>query len=347
MKYFSCLLVIFIFFNGCGEKTEEKPVDTKSLMTYDTSDVKTTAIDDPNQSFFLRYKFRKDKEYRYRIAALSENTQSIKFDTTISQKIKQNAIYILSLKPLEIEEDSTIEISCSFTSIKIDAQINGQSFSYQSGVTKDSLELMKYSLYESILNNPFTVRINKLGEILEVYRVDRIINKFLELSGNKDSVTTEDKNFLKQEIVHGSITPTLTQIFRKVPDIQVAKDSLWRYSQPAASLPPFQIQNTNIYKIAALEKMEDDKIALLEASLETKISGKTEFTEQGISFEYKKPITEATGKVYFNVTGGYIQKSKTRTRLDISHTREANTMRGKQKGTWSEITENSNIIEML
>ena len=347
MKYFSYLLIIFLFFNGCGEKTEEKPVDTKNLMTYDTSDVKTTALDNPDQNFFLRYKFRKDKEYRYRIAALSENMQSIQMDTIITQQIKHNTIYILSLKPIEIEEDSTMEINCSFTSIKLDAQMNGQSFSYQSGVTKDSLELTKYSLYESILNNPFTLRINKLGEILEIYRVDRIINKFLELSNNKDSLTTDEKNYLKQELVHGSITPTLTQIFRKVPDIQVAKDSLWRYTQPVASLPPFQIQNINIYKITALEKMENDKIALLEASLDTKISGKTEFTEQGISIKYRQPVTEASGKIYFDVTGGYILKSKTRTRLDISHTREANTPRGKQKGTWSEITVNSNIVELL
>jgi hypothetical protein len=200
MKYIFCLSIIFILFIGCGEKTDNKPVDNKNLMTYDTSDVKTTAVDNPNQSFLLRYKFQKDKDYRYRIAVLSENVQTIKMDTTITQQIKQNLIYILNLKPVEIDQDSAMEINCTFTSVKVDAQANGQSYSYQSGVTKDSAELVKYSVYESILNNPFTVRINKAGEILEIFRADKIVNKYLELNGYSDSVTTDQKNLLKQDV---------------------------------------------------------------------------------------------------------------------------------------------------
>jgi hypothetical protein len=167
------------------------------------------------------------------------------------------------------------------------------------------------------------------------------------LSHNGDSVTTEQKNLLKQELTHGSIMPILSLLFRQVPDINVAKDSTWRYSQPTASLPPFQMQNTNVYKVTALEKMDDDKIALLDASLDTKITGNAKFTEQGVSVEYKKPVTEASGKVYFNVTEGYILKSKTKTRLDISFTMEGNTPMGKRKGTQYDATENTNIVEML
>jgi hypothetical protein len=86
---------------------------------------------------------------------------------------------------------------------------------------------------------------------------------------------------------------------------------------------------------------------VLDASLNTKITGNNKVTDRGITYEFKKPVTQATGKVYFNITEGYILKSKTRTRVDISYTMEANTPQGKQKGTRFETTENINIVEML
>ena len=52
-----------------------------------------------------------------------------------------------------------------------------------------------------------------------------------------------------------------------------------------------------------------------------------------VSYSFQKPISTAEGKIYFDVDKGIQIKSRTKTRLEISYTMEANTPKGKQKGS--------------
>ncbi len=324
MKYIKYFVLAAFLFVGCGNKSEKnedvkKPQDN---FQYDTSDVKTTPVENPNESFLLRYNFEKGKDYKYRITNISEDHQTIKADTTVSQNVKQTIIYLVNLNLNSTDQDSVNEFNCTISSVKLDADANNQHFSYQSGVTKDSAELDKYVEYEALINNPFALRISKTGEILEIFRADKIVSKFLDMKGFADSVTTDEKLQLRQNIVDGAIKPLMVQLFRQIPENQTAKDSAWSFTQPPSQFMVFKMQNTYKYKITGLEKMNSDKIAVINATLDTKVEGKTKITERGANYEFEKPKTTANGKIYFNVTNGMLQKSKTQTTVDVSFTME-------------------------
>jgi hypothetical protein len=132
-----------------------------------------------------------------------------------------------------------------------------------------------------------------------------------------------------------------------VPDHNVAKDSSWTYSQPPSQFMTFRMQNINIFKVLNLEKYNDDKVAVLEAGLKTDISGDTKATQQGINYTFQKPKTSAYGKIYFDVSKGYVIKSKTNTRVDVSYTMEGQTPKGKKTIQRNETIDNSNVLELL
>jgi hypothetical protein len=191
------------------------------------------------------------------------------------------------------------------------------------------------------------VRINKKGEILEVIKADKISNKFLELKGVADTLSVEEKNMVKQDLINGVLKPFITQVFRKVPDREVYKDSTWFIKQPPIPYMVYQINYTNTYKVGSVEKLEDSRIAVVDAGIQFAYSGESKVNDRGIDYTFQKPISNAEGKFYFDVDKGYQIKSRTKTNLQITYTMEGNTPQGKQKGKRSETVTNQNILELI
>ncbi|MFO7447745.1 MAG: DUF6263 family protein [Ignavibacteriaceae bacterium] len=347
MKYLLSLFFLALLFIGCGEDTKKEPVaDEKNKFVFDSTDIKTTNADNPDEAFELRYNFFKGEKYNYRLSVISRDNQTIKTDTTMSQSVTQNLIYLLSLTGKDVDNEGIMELECNITSIRLDAQAGERSFSYESGKA-DSADKKTYSDYEMLVNNPFSIRISKTGDIIEVFRVDRILNKFLDLKGYTDSVTAEQKNVLRRDLSEGTIKQLMSLIFREVPEHTVAKDSVWSKTQPEAQLLIFKMKNTNTYKIENLEMLEDDKIAVIDAGISTNLTGNPRFTDQGREYEFQKPVTKADGKIFFNISDGLVQKSKTTTIVNISFVVEGNTPQGRQKINQAQTVENTNILERL
>lgn len=349
MKLLLGFILSLLFLFGCGEKKEEKaPVKTsENNLTPDTSDIATTPVEDQNQTFHMRYNFILNKDYKYSISTLTENTETMRTDTTITLHAKQNITYLLDIKPVEIDKDSITKFVCNFYSVKIDANVKGHKFSYQSGVTTDSLSKARFAEYESSVNNPFNITVNRTGDVIDITKTDKILSKFLALKNIPDTLRSQQKDKINKQVIQRGLRPLVSQVFRKIPENSLAKDSVWTYKQSPYSLVVFQVSATNIYKISSLQDYMNDRLAVIDASIETKISGKNEVSEQGFTYNFDKPVTEATGKIYFNIDKGYLQKSKVKTRLIISYTMKSNKPGGKGSGPRTEVSENTNIVELL
>jgi len=347
MKQLLVLISLTFIFFGCKKETE-KPVDIKDKYSIDTTEIKTVPVANQNESFYINYAFDKNKEYNYRLTNIAENTQTVNAnDTTLSQKVKQTLTYLIKLKVLDIDADGIFEILFNITSVKLEADANGQKFYYESSTSKDSMDRVRYSEYVSVLNNPFNVRVNKIGELIEIYKADRIINDFLKLKGAIDTITTAEKDFLKKDMIERALKPIVVQIFRQLTDKTMSKDSIWNNVQEPTQLMVFQVQNTSTYKVKSLELFKNDKIAVIDAGLITNISGNNKVTDRGATYVFNKPITSAEGKINFNLTKGCVQSSKTNSKIQISYSMEVPTPKGKEKGMKSEIVVNTNILELL
>jgi len=347
MKYlFLLIITTFFLFAGCSKK-DEKPLTNKNQFATDTSEIKTIPVSNPNEPFSLKYTFEKGKKYQYRISSISSDIETMKTDSTRSQNFKQNSVYIIDLSPLETDQEGTIEISAVINSIKIDAWMDGNKLTYESGTVKDSAEKIKYSQYEALVKNPFSIRVSKIGEILEIMRVDKIVSRFLELNVKASAMNSEQKSSLKMNFIDGLIRPLFIQIFRQIPDHSIAKDSTWSITQRPAEAMVFKLENTNIYKISSLEKLGNDKIAIIDGSIKTVITGNNKADNKGVSYNFTKPAITASGKIYFDINKGVIIKSKVNTKTIMHFTMEAPSPKGTERGERWGTTENIYIAELL
>lgn len=348
MKYLLVTLFAFLILAGCGEKkSQDNAINDKNKFNIDSSDIKTEPVANQNESFKLEYKFEKGKTYHYRLTTITNDIQSVKIDTTMQSDIKQTIIYLIDLTPVSTDRDGVTELNCIFKSVKLNALANGQEYNYQSDTNTDSVERSKYADYESMINSEIGLRVSGKGELIEVFRVDKILAKFLSIKGLTDSVSAQQKDQLRTNMVEGAIKPLLFQIFRTMPDHQLAKDSTWTFPQPPTQFMVYQIQNTNTYKIDGIEGYNGDKLAVIGGGIESKITGNDKASDRGIDYTFTKPHTSAGGKIYFNITEGCLQKAKTYTKIDINYTMEAKTPKGKQKGTRKEVVTNNYLLEKL
>lgn len=347
MKNFIITLILALLLFGCN-KESDKPIENKDKYEVDTASVKTVELSNRNEFFKINYNFSKGKEYNYRLTNIAENTQMMRTnDTTLTQKVKQTITYLIKLNIVDIDIDSIYEVTFNISSVRLEADANGQRFYFESNTSTDSLDRLRYSEYIAIRNNPFNIRVSKTGEIVEIYKADRIINEFLKLKGAADSLSSVEKDFLKKDMIDRALKPIVIQIFRQLPEKMMSSDSSWTNIQEPTKLMVFDLQNTSTYKVKSLELLNSDKIVVIDAGLKSKISGKNKITEGGATYIFDKPVTNAEGIIYFNLTKGCVQKSTTNSRISISYSTEIPTPKGLEKGNQSESVLNTNIVELL
>lgn len=342
------LSILFIFIAiGCGDKKDEPIETTEDAFQFDSTDLKLEKIEDENEIHSLEYKFRKGDKFRYRFSSITMNDQSIITDTSFGTKFQQTISYIIDLNINEVDQDGVADIAFNIISIKIDADVNGEKFDVKTDGVTDSLEKMEFAEHFALTQNPFIVRVDKKGDLIEFSRIDRMVNKFLEIRELTDSVTTEEKGELRNNFTQSVIKPLAQQIYRVLPAAPVAKDSSWSIQQQPFSVMVYQVNYQNIYKVAGFEKLGNDKIAVLDATVSSSVTGNDKASEGGVNYTFTKPTTSAEGKIYFNIEKGIIQKSKTSTETEFSMTMEAMSPQGMQKGTRKDKNINTNILELI
>lgn len=346
MKKLSLVILALIIFFGCGEKKEETPQLKNEVLTYDSSDIQAPSLD-PNSigNVNLEYKLEKGKSYNFRLTSIAKEMQTIEADTIMANNVEQTIIYKLILDVKDIDPEKIMEIEFNFNSIRLDAIANGKKFTYQSGTKLDSIDRERYLDYESLINNPFTARISKTGDIVEVFKADRIVNKILELRNLKDSVSIEEKKSFQQEIIESALKPLITQIFRKLPDKSLAKDSSWSFQPPALNLQIVEFDNSQNFKLIDFQKFNENKLAVIDATVKSKARISPQAKQNNIAV--KNPDYYANGTIYFNLDKGLIQKSKTKTTLNLEMSMNMPTQKGMQKVTRKQSTINTNILEFL
>lgn len=336
------LFIVALIISGCGKKENEggNPAGDGKVDT--TGVLNTTKDNNPPHDIKLTYQLKKGEHYSFRMTSVTSNSQSIIADSSMSQKMHRTITYLFDMNVDDVDSDNIMDIKINVKSIKLDADAGGQKLSYQSGNKLNEKDRQTFLEYEALINSPFTVRMDPQGEILEIYHVDRVANKLLDLQKIRDSVTSEQKKQLQQSISEGALKPMVQQIFRVLPKHQISIDSTWNFSQPS-QLGVFTVQNITKYKLAGFEMKDDQRLALIEAGLDIVAKGKNKFTERGVDYDFKTPQADGTGKIYFNVAKGCIQYAKTKVSLKTSMTMKAQN----KKATRNDMLETTNIIELL
>lgn len=332
---------------GCGDNTE-KPKETQSTdsFTFDSSALKTVPLPaDEIKDVSLAYDLSPGTKFRYRLTSITEDKQSIVADTTISQTVLQTMSYLIDAEIKEVDQSKVFEVELKFAQIGINADVNGNKVTYRSGSKLDSADKDKYTEYEAMINTPFSARVDRYGEILEILRADRIANKAIEMRGYQDSLSSVEKKNYQLDLIEGALKPVVNQIFRKLTDRKVSKDSTWQMLQQPVELPIFRLNNLHQYKVTGFEKYNDSKIAVIDVELISNIVVSPEAKRNGVTVT--KPSYSGTGKFYYNMDRKLFQKVTTRTDLHLTMEMMAPTPSGMRKVKRIQNAVTRNILELL
>jgi hypothetical protein len=299
---------------------------------------------EPPKEVLFKYNFQKGQELKYKLTTINEASETIKADTNASTNIYETANYTLDLKTIDVEKDSTAEFAVTVTGIDLSSKVNGKETKYNSNNQLKPEEKLPFIQYEALVNNEFRMRVNGKGEVLEVTRIDKILDKILSMQPPPKPLTTEEKATLTKSLTERAVQPLVQQLFRLMPAKKLPIDSTWHYSYPNA-LGQMQINNNITFKYQEVLK-EDPNIAKITADMKTTLQGSKNMTEGKISAVFDDPKISGGGTILFNIEKGLLQKSDTFTNQEFRVVLTSKEQ-GNKKVDRKQSSKNTLIVELL
>ncbi len=332
------LLIILII--GCSKKE-----NTQNAASIDTS--KLQSVNMSGQKVFLKYQFKKNDKLRYKLTTITNTLQTVKADTLMKSTADQTLTYNFDIEIMEVDQDNVAELSINISSISFNGNINGEKINYDSKATLSKADKDKFGEFEVIVNSPFRARVNQKGEVLEVTRIDKMVDKMIALRPEMQKMAADQKVALIKNISEGEIRPRTQLLFRELTTNEVAKDSSWQLSSPA-TIAVFQIENISKFKVEDFVKVGDDKAAKLSASLTSKWTGNKKGSQEGMNFLFDDPKISGGGTILFNIDKGLIIRSETSTTVEMGVQVDGKDAAQKMRHTLrKDLSKNKNIVELL
>lgn len=335
----SVLSVVIVAF-GCAKKEEKKNSSASSTANYQSVDMN-------GQKVLLKYQFKKGEKLRYKLTTITNSLETIQTDSLMKTSADQTLNYFFDMEVLDVDKDNVAELGVNISAVTFNANINGQKFNYDSKASTSKEEKLKFLEYETIVNTPFRARISPKGEVLEVSRIDKMVEKMNSLQPQKQDLPVEQKAALTKNLGEQAIRPITQLLFREMTTGAVGKDSSWIKSYPG-TLGVFTMENIAKFKVEDFVKVGDDKAAKLSADLSIKWSGDKKGNQNGINYNFAEPKVSGGGTILFNIDKGKLIKGETATNVEMSVQLETkNSLQKSMKTTRKNITTNKNIVELL
>jgi hypothetical protein len=333
--------MIILFFGGCSKASkEDKSIGYDSTKTYESVTLK-------DQSISLRYNFEKGDKYSYKLSTITNALENIQADSLITSNSNQNLQYIFNIEVLEVDEDKIAELAINISSVKVSADINGQKISFDTKANPSKEEQEKFLEYSAISNSPYRARISPKGEVIEVSRLDKMIDKMISLQPQQQKLSTEERAQLAKNLSNAAVRPMTQLIFRELPENQVAKDSTWERRYPS-QMTVFTLENIAKFKVDDFIEIDGDKAAKISTDLSVTYTGNKKGEQEGVQYAFDDPKMSGSGLIIYNIDKGILIKSETTTKVEISvEVLAKDSMQKLRKTKRKETSTNKNIVELL
>jgi len=305
------LFAVFGFFlAGCGDKKDGKPDGQNDEKI--SSLIKKDSLTGKEKVQF-KYIVKKGDKFSYRMVARTSTTENS--PATEGKDVKQdNEInYFYTKEVQDVDQTGIITYKVAFDSITISAQMDDQTVKYDSNVNDTVKSNPAFIQYNAVIKEPFFIRVSEVGEISDVYGLEKIHENLFKALG--DTLKEEDKASIKESFGEESIKEILQQEYQMFPREEIYTDSSWVKSYNTQILF-FDVVNSAKYTFKGLEDKDGQKLARIKAALEVEFLSK-EVKERGIKFVIVNSETGGSGKVSFNMSRGCIGSKETNTNLNI------------------------------
>jgi hypothetical protein len=302
---------LIIYTIGCGDKKDDKTREGKqdsiiqSLITKDPASGKDKVQ--------LKYIVSPGDTFRYKMVAKTSNSETS--PATEGKESKQdNEINYFYTKIVDnVEASGIITYKVTYDSILISSVMDDTNIRYNSNVDDSMKNNPAFIQYNSVIDEPFYIRVSSAGEITDVYGLEKIHENLFHALG--DTLKEEDKLTIKESFGKESVKEVLQQEYQMFPPTPVEADSSWIKSYNN-QIMFFEVVNSAKYTLKSIEEKDGSKIVNIEASLVVEFLNK-EIKERGIKFTVEKSETSGSGKVTFNMSRGCITNKETSTTLNL------------------------------
>jgi len=300
------LVSSIVLYTGCN--SSDQPAAVAGDNSVDTNYLSLEDVKAASGESKFGYKLEKGDKFTYKIAFINVVSQETKIDTVMSQKMDQQNVLVIDFEVKDVDKDTIAEVEVTTKSIYVKSEINGEKKEYKTGDKLDSAKKLDFGFYEAITSNSFFARIDKNGNIREIFRVDKIVDAVLPQG--KDSIPAQQKEMAADEIKN-NLKGMIMQVFRSFSPGTLKANDTYRDNKPPVNDPSgmYQLTATQLYTLKEKGKFNGSNISVIEAGYDASYAFNPELEKQGIKVD-RSTITGG-GKVFYNDDQGKLQKSKT------------------------------------
>ena len=308
---FTLCFVLMTIAYSCGNKGDK---DNSGKDKKTTSDL--IKKDDKGEKVDLKLAPKVGDKLKYKMSAktVSMEKSPATGDKEISSE--QNMIYYYTQEVTEVSSSGVITYKMKYDSIMIISKASSKDSAitqtYNSNV-KDSVHSMPdFIQYNALIGEDFKMRVSPVGEIYDVYELEKIHDNIFKALG--DTLSPQDKATIKESMGAEALKSIIQNQFQKFRGGDVYKDSSWTFSVET-SLLVFPIKNILNYKIKDFQVKNGELIVYIDANLGIDFISKEQKDKSGLNVKINDSKTGGTGTIAYNLSRGCIVKKETNTNI--------------------------------
>jgi hypothetical protein len=305
------VLIGMIAFSSCGKKDDKGNTGKENKSTSEL-----IKKDDKGEKADLKLAPKLNDKFRYKMSAKTVSVE--KSPATMDQELtsEQLMTYYYSQEVSEISSAGVVTYKMKYDSIIITSKIAKKDSSltqvYNSNI-KDSVHMMPdFIQYNALIGEEFKLRVSALGEIYDVYELEKIHDNIFKALG--DTLSPQEKATIKESMGSDAIKSIIQNQFQKFRGGDVYKDSTWTFNVET-SLLVFPIKNILNYKVKDYQVSNDNVIVNIDANLGIDFISTEQKDKSGLNVKIVDSKTGGQGNVVFNLTRGCIVKKETTTNI--------------------------------
>lgn len=316
MHFTAVLLMIILSMNGCGNK-EEPAGDKKTNNKQGAGNSDLIKKDDKGTRVSLILKPAKGDVFKYKMNAKTSSKEKSPMTGDKEVTSVQDIFYYYTEEVNDISSGGIITYKIKFDSITIVSSASEKdstiSMTYNSNIKDSVFSKPDFIQYNSIMNEEFFARVSPQGEISEVYGLEKVYQNMFKSLG--DTLTTDQKESLKESFGKDAIKAVLQQQFQMFPENDVYQDSTWTRSYETQMLI-FPVKNVLSYKLKDIKEENNQFLVTIDAELAVDFIEK-EIKEKQMSYKVEDVKTGGKGLITYNVSRGCIAKKETNTNIEL------------------------------
>ncbi|MBS1903703.1 MAG: hypothetical protein JSS75_08380 [Bacteroidetes bacterium] len=221
---FLCIIPSLVLsLTGCAKKGSDAPGNGATV--FDSSEkASPVAVNDANHRFYFRLKAGDTYRYKVQITSTADaqNDDHLYKQFPASEKATSVNTYYIRQTVKEVTKDSTIDFSITMDSVslRLDKDTLHVRFSSNDPATRND---PRFQSYMSVIGMTFGVKLNKLGDVLEVYNTADYVNKAMKTF--PDSLNTPQNRETMKKQIESTVAEYLGRTMVRFPDRVMAKDS--------------------------------------------------------------------------------------------------------------------------